>query len=82
MVDSEANRHMRNGRVLGPRLSLWDVTQRDTFTPALLRHLGVPLGTHPKHPVYFLGEGRLFFDHIDDVSNNYQFWAGLRYIIR
>jgi hypothetical protein len=28
--------------------------------------------------VYFLGEGRLFFDHIDDVQNNYQFWAGVR----
>jgi hypothetical protein len=33
---------------------------------------------HPAHPVYFLGEGRLFFDHIDDVSNNYQFWGGVR----
>jgi hypothetical protein len=36
------------------------------------------LGTHPAHPVYFVGEGRLFFKQIDDVSNNYQFWAGVR----
>jgi hypothetical protein len=28
--------------------------------------------------VYFVGEGRLFFDHIDDVSNNYQLWGGVR----
>jgi hypothetical protein len=59
-------------------LSLWDISRRDTFTPAWMLHFGIPLGTHPAHPVYFLGEGRLFFDHIDDVSNNYQFWGGIR----
>jgi hypothetical protein len=36
------------------------------------------LGTHPAHPVYFIGEGRLFTDHFDDLSNNYQFWGGIR----
>jgi hypothetical protein len=45
---------------------------------ARMLHFGVPLATHPKHPLYFLGEGRLFFDHIDDISNNYQFWVGVR----
>ena len=78
LVDVEANKYLKGGSFVGTGLSLWDVTHSDTFTPALLLHFGVPLGTHPKHPVYFLGEGRLFFDHIDDVSNNYQFWAGLR----
>ena len=58
--------------------SLWDITRSDTFTPAGMLHFGIPLGTHPAHPVYFVGEGRLFFDHIDDVSNNYQFWGGVR----
>ena len=43
-----------------------------------LQHFGVPLGQHASYPVYFVGEGRLFFDHIDDISNNYQFWAGVR----
>jgi len=42
-------------------------------------HFGIPLGTHPQHPVYFLGEGRLFLDNPDGgVSNNYQFWGGVR----
>ena len=63
---------------IGTGLSLWDVTHSDTFTPAWLLHVGVPLGTHPKHPVYFLGEGRLLFDHADDVQNNYQVWGGVR----
>jgi len=28
--------------------------------------------------VYFIGEGRLFFDNIDSVDNNYNFWGGIR----
>jgi hypothetical protein len=36
------------------------------------------LGADPSHQTYFVGEGRLSFDRIDDISNNYQFWAGLR----
>jgi len=39
-----------------PPLSLWDVTHRDTFTPAWMLHVGVPLGPHPRHPVSFVGE--------------------------
>ena len=78
LIDVEANKYLSNGVFIGTGLSLWDVTHSDTFTPAWLVHIGVPLGSHPTHPVYFLGEGRLFFDHIDDVQNNYQFWAGVR----
>jgi hypothetical protein len=58
---------------LGRRLS-----RSDTFTPAWMLHFGIALGTHPAHPAHFVGEGRLFFDHIDDVSNNEQFWGGVR----
>lgn len=77
-ADIEANRYLSGGSFVGTGISFWDLTRSDTFTPAWMLHFGVPLGTHPKHPLYFLGEGRLFFDHIDDVSNNYQFWAGVR----
>ena len=55
----------RNARRLGGSTSFH---QPPLTTVASLKH----------HPVYFLGEGRLFFDEIDDVSNNYQFWAGVR----
>lgn len=77
-VDIEANKYANNGVFIGTGLSLWDLTHSDTFTPAWLLHFGVPLGKHPRHPVYFLVESRLFFDHIDDVRNNYQFWGGVR----
>src|SRR4029079_18460525 len=70
LVDVEANKYLHNGVFVGTGLSLWDITHSDTFTPALLLHFGVPLGTHPSHPIYFLGEGRLFFDHADDTRNN------------
>src|SRR4051812_42648416 len=35
---------------------------------SLMLHFGVPLDTHPSHPTYFVGEGRLVFDHIDDIA--------------
>jgi hypothetical protein len=78
LVDVEANKYLTNGTFLGTGLSLWDITRRDTFTPAWLLHLGVPLGDHPAHQVYFLVEGRLFLRKIDDITNNYQFWGGVR----
>ena len=30
----------------------------------------------------FVIEGRLFFDELDNIDNNYQFWGGLRYVFR
>ena len=77
-VDVEANKYLRGGSFVGTGISFWDLSHSDTFTPAWMVHVGVPLGTHPSHPVYFVGEGRLFFNHMDDISNNYQFWAGVR----
>jgi hypothetical protein len=72
------NKYLAGGSFVGTGLSLWDLTHGDTWTPAWLLHFGVPLGQHARYPVYFVGESRLFFDHIDDMSNNYQFWAGVR----
>ena len=41
-------------------------------------HFGLPLGHHPAHPVYLVGEGRMFLDHASDVKSNYLIWAGVR----
>jgi hypothetical protein len=54
------------------------MTRSETFTPAWLIHFGIPLTKDAKNPVYFVGEGRLFFDNIDNVSSNYNFWGGIR----
>jgi len=76
--DLELNKHMSNGVFIGTGLSAWDVTRSDTWTPAWLLHFGIPLAKGEKHTLYFLGEGRLFFDHIDNIQNNYLVWAGFR----
>ena len=52
------------------------MTHSDTFTPAWLIHVGVPLGNHPTHPVYFLGKSS-HADHADDIQFN-QRPAGVR----
>ena len=77
-ADIEVNKYLAGGSFVGTGLSLWDLTRSDTFTPAWLLHFGLPLAKDAKYPVFFLGEGRFFFDHFDDLRNNYQFWAGLR----
>jgi hypothetical protein len=77
-VDVELNRYLSGGSYVGTGLSLWDLTRSSTWTPAWLLHFGVPLSKSARHPVFFVGEGRLFFDHIDDIANNYQLWGGVR----
>jgi hypothetical protein len=77
-VDAEVNRYVSGGSYIGTGISFWDLTRRDTWTPAWLLHFGVPLSRTARHAVYVVGEGRVFFDHIDDVANNYQIWGGIR----
>jgi hypothetical protein len=76
-VDVEANKYLGNS-FIGTGISFWDLTRSDTWTPAWLLHFGLPLSRSERVPVFFIGEGRLFFDHIDDVRNNYLVWGGLR----
>lgn len=78
LADVEVNKYVGSGAFAGTGLSFWDITHGDTFTPAWLVHVGLPIGTHPRHPIYLLMEGRAFLDHADDPRNNYQFWGGVR----
>lgn len=78
-ADIEANKYVNSGAFVGTGVSFWDLTHSDTFTPAWLVHVGLPLAKKSsKVPIFLLLEGRLFFDHLDDVRNNYQFWGGVR----
>ena len=77
LVDVELNKYVGKHNILvGTGLSFWDITHSDTFTPAWMVHLGVPLKTER---LYLLGEGRLFLNELDDIGNNYQVWAGVRF---
>jgi hypothetical protein len=77
-ADIEANKYLGNNAFIGTGITFWDLTRSETFTPAWLLHFGIPLNHSSDRPVYFIGEGRLFFDNIDSADNNYNFWGGIR----
>lgn len=74
-ADVELNKYVGRG-FIGTGLSAWDITDSDTVTPAVLLQFGVPLSASNR--VYFIGQGRMFLDHADDVKNNYLVWGGVR----
>lgn len=62
---------------IGGGVSFWDLTISDTRTVAAL----IQFGTNLDYDGHFqlAVEGRVPFDQFDDISNNYQFWAGIRF---
>jgi hypothetical protein len=78
-VDLEVNKHLDNKMFIGGLFSLWDITRSNTWTPAGGAHFGIPLGHHPKHPIYFVGEGRWFFSYPTHLSTHYLVWGGARF---
>ncbi len=81
-IDGEVNRYFSGDFFIGTGLSFWDLTRGDTRTAAWLLHFGIPLSRSARVPVFFLGEGRLFLNHLGDISNNYLVWAGVRVMIK
>ena len=79
----ELNRKIGAG-FIGTGVGVWDITHSDNVTPHLLIHAGAPLvkTAEGRGRLLFVVEGRLFFDQIDNVENNYQAWAGVRYLFR
>jgi hypothetical protein len=69
---------------IGAGVGIWDFNHGDNATGSLLVHGGVPLTKYSSGQSRLLlaVEGRLFFDNLDQVDNNYQAWAGLRYVFR
>jgi hypothetical protein len=62
----------------GTGFSIWDFTRSDLWTPSADVRFGIPLGHHPRHPIYFLGEGRWYLDHRTHLDTHWQSWGGLR----
>lgn len=62
---------------IGGGVSFWDLTISDTRTVAALVQTGVNLDENGRFQ--FTVEGRVPFDQFDDIDNNYQFWAGIRF---
>lgn len=62
---------------IGGGVSFWDLTISDTRAVAALVQTGVNLDENGRFQ--FVVEGRAPFDQFDDISNNYQVWAGIRF---
>jgi hypothetical protein len=82
--DVEFNRVFDNGGYIGTGIGLWDIFDGDNITLSWILGGGVPIAKHTdgKARALFVVEGRLFFDEFDNMDDNYQFWAGVRYIFR
>lgn len=74
-VDAAAQRLVGRG-FIGGGLSAWDLTEEDTRSIGALIQGGIDLDQKGKFQ--FMVEGRLPFNTLDDVDNNYQFWGGIR----
>ena len=72
-ADLELNRYLGRG-FIGTGLTVWDFANETV--PGLLLHFGVPLNNSERHPVYFVGQSRLFF--ADGLQDNYLLWGGVR----
>jgi nucleoid-associated protein YgaU len=82
-VDGELNYKFGNGAYLGTGVGLWDFTHSDSLTPNGLVHFGIPLWkAADQKALFFVTEGRVFFDRASDIDSNYQFWGGLRFLFR
>lgn len=82
-AEVEFNRVFDNGGLVGAGIGIYDFNHSDNITPHLLLHAAVPIAkTARGNPMLFAFEARLPFDEFSDISNNYQFWAGLRYAFK
>jgi hypothetical protein len=76
LLDAAVNRTGEKG-FFGGGVSWYDIG-KDSGGVALLVHGGFDLSKDGKWQI--VGQTRLpFFNHFDDVGNNYQLWAGIRF---
>ena len=82
--DTEVQYVFSKGAHLGSGLTWWDLTHKDIFTLGWLGTAGVPVWKDDtKHHQLSLDfEWRQMFDRMSDPDVNYQFWAGLKYLLK
>ncbi|HEX7486655.1 MAG TPA: hypothetical protein VF332_10915, partial [Vicinamibacterales bacterium] len=84
-AEAELNRWFGRKGFIGTGIGVWDFTHGDTVAPVWLLQGGRQIwrASGPKaNELHFVVTGRMFLNKMDDIANNYQFWAGLRYIMR
>ena len=84
-TEIELNGRFNNRKTyLGTGFGLWDLTHTDWVTPSMLVNFGQQLWEgSATNRLFFTVEGRLFFRTAGEgLANNYQAWAGIRYMFR
>jgi hypothetical protein len=84
-AEAEFNYYSANLKnYVGASFGIWDFTHGDYVTPSIGLQFGSQVWTNAKEDkMYLVAEGRMFTRTFDaGLENNYQFWAGIRYVIR
>jgi hypothetical protein len=84
-AEAEFNYYTANLKnYVGASVGIWDFTHSDYVTPSIGVQFGSQVWTNAKDDkMYLVAEGRMFTRTFDaGLENNYQFWAGIRYVIR
>ena len=83
LVEGVVNYHFGENRAyVGTGIGVWDLFDGDHFTANWVVNFGYPMTKDSRgNQMYFIAEGRLFFDAPDGIANNYQFWGGIRYVL-
>ena len=83
-AEVEFNKWFDRKGFFGFNVGVWDFTHGDMVAPTAGLQFGRQLWSAGAggNELHFVGSGRLFLNKLDDISNNYQFWGGLRYIFR
>ena len=82
LAEAVVNYHFANRGYIGTGIGVWDLFDGDRLTANWVVNFGYPMTKDSRgNQVYFIAEGRLFFDAPDGIANNYQFWGGIRYVL-
>jgi hypothetical protein len=84
-AEVELNRWFGRTGYIGTGVGVWDFTRSDTVAPVWLLQGGrqVWKAKGPREDeLHFVVAGHFFLNKMNAISDNYQVWAGLRFILR
>ena len=84
-AEAEFNGYSANQKnYFGASVGVWDLFRGNSITPSIGVQFGSQIWENAKmDKLYFVAEGRIFTRTFGEgISSNYQFWGGVRYVIR
>jgi len=84
-AEAEFNGYSANQKnYFGASVGIWDLFRGGSITPSIGVQFGSQIWENAKmDKLFFVAEGRIFTRTFGEgISNNYQFWGGVRYVIR